>query len=545
MTFSHDDANARLLDLVYGEAGPAEREALEAHVATCASCTADLASLGDTRAKLRGALEDAPVPARAHARILEAATLAAAPIAAAASSAGAVASRAAAAIGPAAAAPAPARQAPPAPARPSFWQVLRGKWTLPTFATVGAVAVVVVASKVFLEPEHTMQVGREIATAPPPAPEPAAAKPAEELEKVAASNEPALEPPAPNAPHRPPLRFGPGGIGGGPLGALRNSHGGRPDTSGSGLSGALSRHAASSAGGDELGGVRGGSTGRGLGVAPAAPLPAKSAPLDDLLEGSLSRKAPPADEERARGKAEAANEAAAHRRDYAPPPSGWKGGAGPGAAAPAPSPPPPPAAVASRSAPAAQPAMRKKAAASLDDDFRGNVPSGSLEADEAVESEAAAPKAKLAKKPSSPPSADKPSVAAGVPASREKAIAPAPVAQAAPMESPSRSYEKAERLQDKDVADGPAGRKESKQDAGSPEALARRADQLFVAGRWSEAAAAYRDLLRRYPDADLAPRWRSRLAQAQLAAKDAPTAKAAKAASSKANAAPAEAAPAK
>ncbi|HEY2731672.1 MAG TPA: zf-HC2 domain-containing protein, partial [Polyangia bacterium] len=112
MTLSHDDANARLLELVYGEAAPAERAALEAHVATCARCTADLAALGDTRARLRASLDDddAPVPARAHARILEAANAAAA-----------VAARARAgdraALGPAAATP-PARQAP-APRAPS------------------------------------------------------------------------------------------------------------------------------------------------------------------------------------------------------------------------------------------------------------------------------------------------------------------------------------------------------------------------------------------------------------------------------------------
>ncbi|HVX95679.1 MAG TPA: zf-HC2 domain-containing protein, partial [Polyangia bacterium] len=74
MTLSHEDANARLLDLVYGEAAPDERAALEAHVATCPRCTAELASLGGTRARVRAALdEDAPVPPRVRANLLAAA----------------------------------------------------------------------------------------------------------------------------------------------------------------------------------------------------------------------------------------------------------------------------------------------------------------------------------------------------------------------------------------------------------------------------------------------------------------------------------------
>ncbi|HVR02725.1 MAG TPA: zf-HC2 domain-containing protein, partial [Polyangia bacterium] len=182
MTLSHGDANARLLELVYGEAAPAERALLEAHVATCARCTADLAALGDTRARLRAALDDAdePVPARAHARILDAANAAVA--AAANARAG---DRAAPAPAPATS---PARQAS-APRAPSLWERLRGRWTFPTLATVGAVAVVVIASKVFLEPERTMEAGREVATgstppmaeSPPPATAPAEEPRAAEL----------------------------------------------------------------------------------------------------------------------------------------------------------------------------------------------------------------------------------------------------------------------------------------------------------------------------------------------------------------------------
>ncbi len=68
---------------------------------------------------------------------------------------------------------------------------------------------------------------------------------------------------------------------------------------------------------------------------------------------------------------------------------------------------------------------------------------------------------------------------------------------------------------------------------GSTDALAQRADRLFADGRWTEAAAAYRDLLRLDPRNAAAARWRSRLssaqAQAQIAARRAaPAAKASK-----------------
>jgi len=44
-----------------------------------------------------------------------------------------------------------------------------------------------------------------------------------------------------------------------------------------------------------------------------------------------------------------------------------------------------------------------------------------------------------------------------------------------------------------------------------------RADRLFSEGRWAEAAAAYRDLIRRDPRNADAARWRRRLAAAEVA----------------------------
>ena len=151
MAIGCEDVSARMVDLLYGEIPADERAPLEAHVTGCARCRAELAGLRATRAAARRTLDaDAP-PARAHQAILRAA---------------------AAAVAAQQAQPVTAR---PAPARPSLWERLRSRWTLPTFATVGAVAVVLLASKVFLEPDKTIELGRQTVH---PAPAEAPAGPA-------------------------------------------------------------------------------------------------------------------------------------------------------------------------------------------------------------------------------------------------------------------------------------------------------------------------------------------------------------------------------
>src|SRR6185295_9721725 len=122
------------------------------HVATCERCQAELESLGDTRARLRVALDDEPVPAGAHARIL----------AAAAAEASNGAQAGAAATAPPARGNDPASRAARAE-EPSFWERLRRKWTLPTFATVGAVAValLVLGPKMFKNPQQAMLRGQQ------------------------------------------------------------------------------------------------------------------------------------------------------------------------------------------------------------------------------------------------------------------------------------------------------------------------------------------------------------------------------------------------
>ncbi|HEY5088634.1 MAG TPA: zf-HC2 domain-containing protein, partial [Polyangia bacterium] len=152
MAKSCEDVSARMMELLYGELPEGERAAIEAHLEAdsggCARCRAELARLRSTRAIARQVLDEAP-PARAHQAILRAA-------------AAAVAGRQ----------PAPEKRIEAA--GPSFWERLRARWTLPTLATVGAVAVFLLASKIFLEPEKTYERGRQgLVPAPVEAPAPA------------------------------------------------------------------------------------------------------------------------------------------------------------------------------------------------------------------------------------------------------------------------------------------------------------------------------------------------------------------------------------
>jgi hypothetical protein len=66
--------------------------------------------------------------------------------------------------------------------------------------------------------------------------------------------------------------------------------------------------------------------------------------------------------------------------------------------------------------------------------------------------------------------------------------------------------------------------------SGAAETLVQRADRLFTEGRWADAAAAYRELLRNDPRNSEADRWRRRLAVAAQAEGDAAARRAAPAA---------------
>jgi hypothetical protein len=165
------DVSGRMMELLYGELSGDDRAAVEAHLAGCASCRAELAGFEGTRAAARRALDADEPPARAHQAILRAATAAVA-----------------------------AKQSKPiearaVPRRPSFWERWRVRWTLPTFATIGAVAVVVLASKVFLEPDKTVELGRQ-ALRPAPVEAPAAPQKAAEPQATAGAEAPAPATPA-------------------------------------------------------------------------------------------------------------------------------------------------------------------------------------------------------------------------------------------------------------------------------------------------------------------------------------------------------------
>jgi hypothetical protein len=433
MAIDCQQVSTRMMDLLYGELSGEERATVEAHLAGCASCRAELAAFQGTRAAARRALAaDAP-PARAHDAILRAA---------------------AAAVAEKQAQPVAAR---PAPAQPSFWERLRARWTLPTFATVGAVAVVVLASKVFLEPDKTVELGRqavqsrpaEAPSAPPPAggaPAPAE-RPSEEAQereknviRAEAKELAKVRSERPSA-------------------AAEAAH---RATAPSGLS---QRGDLPAEGFGALGGMA-----KGKGPAKASRARAASDdPLDNLLDGLAGSPA--------RDKSAAAPKPAA--REFAPPPP------------PRAQPP---------SAPAAASAGQKRA---LDDEAEmdtgsapGRAGGGHLQGGAG----SAAPSAHVAAKAKkvSAPGDD----FAGAPAASASAPAPRPTSPPAP--AAAREEAKEARRSD--------AKAESKPEGESPVA---RADRLYAEGRWAEAVRAYRELLRRDPRNGDAPRWRQRLATAE------------------------------
>ncbi len=504
MAKSCEDVSAQMMELLYGELSEGERASLEGHITGCARCRAEREGFETTRAMARGALDE-PVPARAHAAILRAAAdhLAANPRRELAASRG-------------------------ARPRTSFWDWFRTRWTLPTLATVGAVAVVLIGGKVFLDPKRTYERGREaLAPAPGPAPAPAAAP---------APGAPPMAEPSAAAP------MAKRESGDSTLDGLEGVGGGRKSFEKAGKS--KGAHHAKAGGGSAS--------------PPADNKKAPGSSLEDLL-GAATRRDRAKDEVgsvnglgglSSGGAASGAGSAApTERRQFAAPPPSRE------AAKPA----------AKRKAPAretgdtfAQPPPSKPGKREiaddllLDGDFQGvggksssSGPQSERErkadkAQEPLAKSVPAPRAEAptaAPPPSPAPRATSAPVAAGAPtadaeasrSSSKKSRPPAETrtpAKAESAESPMAS-EEAEAKPSAGPARGKSG------SGGSTDALAQRADRLFADGRWTEAAAAYRDLLRLDPRNAAAARWRSRLssaqAQAQIAARRAaPAAKASK-----------------
>ena len=96
---------------------------------------------------------------------------------------------------------------------------------------------------------------------------------------------------------------------------------------------------------------------------------------------------------------------------------------------------------------------------------------------------------------------------------------PPPAAPAPPVRRESEKKDKRApaAAADEESAAAPAEAKPSSKSKASAETAADRANRLFTEGRWAEAAAAYRELLRRDPNNAEAPRWRQRMAVAEAA----------------------------
>jgi hypothetical protein len=409
MPIGCDDLDARMLELLYGELPEGERAALQAHLDSdgggCDRCRRELAELRGARAQARQVLDEAP-PARAHAAILRVAEAAAA---------------------------ARARVAPTVtPARGSWWERHRSGWTFPTLATIGAVAVFLLANKIFLEPEKTYERGRQgLAPAPAPAAE---APPAE----APGTNEP--------APSAAPEALRPAKPSAAPTG------GGPPPRGGPGASGS----------------IKGAGTG-----------------ADDLLVGG----APPS--HRAK-RASAGKEESAAIRPVTHAERAAKADVEDNPLDESFAPPPPPR-MAQPAAAAPQPAPAKKSLSDADlerlmeDRSGGGVPTS--------------PAATGARAKAAPSRAEM---------EEGSAASAAPRASAPKAKRPAEEEAEEAAVDDSDAA--PALKR------GHQDGMAvGQADRLFAAGRWVEAANAYRELLRRDPRNPDAARWRKRLAAAQAA----------------------------
>lgn len=486
MAMTHEQIDEQMVDFLYGELPADARAAFEAHVAECDRCRREVESFGQVRTVARAVLDEAP-PARVHDAILRAAREAA--VAAPAKEALKEAKK-------------EVREAEPA--RASLWDWLRGRWAFPTLATVGALAVFILGSRLFLNPNTVHQIGR-----PAPMSEPGASTPMAERstdsteapgadEKTAPVTGPAAAEPAPaaDAPAR--------------TAHVRRKLAAEAKTATN--DGARAAGAAQQFGRE--GGTRPGAA--SLKDAPLGSLTGsgagkreKSFKKDDLLEGIEG----PA-------------------RDRAP----ASGGAGFAE-------PPPPAAdkPLSNAGPAPRAVAKKKAVSAFEDqDMEFNVDSvrakeeaapagsrvGKARAYAQPPPPAPAPRyaepspSKAAAAPESYAGDDTPELAKSLPrpaakpqsrASRSSGAAPAPAAPPpAPAAAPvaaSRAPARAEEAESGSVADEPVAR----------ETLAQRAERLFTQGRWAEAAVAYRDLLRQQPNSPDAERWRRRLAAARAA----------------------------
>jgi anti-sigma factor RsiW len=497
MTMTHEQIDEQMVDFLYGELPADARAAFEAHVAGCERCRREVESFGQVRAVARTVLDEAP-PARAHDAILRAAREAAA------ASTSATAAAAAPALVPGKK-PDTAGTKKAEPARASLWDWLRGRWAFPTLATVGALGVFILGSRLFLNPDTVREIGRPVPVSEPAASTPAPSPAAPGVPAAASGARPAVAAPVPaEAPepatparrnaaeakkaHREGARHAaappPAGAGSGGLGVAAKKSVAVKDDPLAGLIGAPTGAGQKSAKGDafdaELDRIASGGPPRdkapaaGGGKGYAQPPPAAEKPMANVSSsagGKKSKKALRAaddmEDDRLSAKEEASHSEPleGEKRVYAQPP--------PPAAAPAPAPryadaPPPRAAAAGE-------------------------PESVSASDESAEPAKSAPRRVERPAPRARGSASAP------------APEPAPALASAPA-SASRARSRADEAESGD-SDQVAVR----------ETLRERADRLFTQGRWAEAAIAYRDLLRQQPSSPDAARWRRRLAAARSA----------------------------
>jgi len=457
MASNCEDVSAQMMELLYGELPADARATVDAHVAGCARCRAELDGFEKTRALARRGLDEAP-PARVHAAIMQAA---AAHLATQAQ-------------------PAAVARKPATPETVSFWDRLRARWAFPTLATVGAVAVFMVANRVFLNPERTLEQrpARVEAPAAPPAQEPGAEPKMQAEPKRAGEAQEERE-------ARLDRRRGPDG------------------------DDARAHHGKWAAGGD----------GR---------VDTKKAKKGGLAEGGFAAPPPAAAraEAPAKEKAKVARDAPAENK-FAPPPPPREGAPAGQWADKAAAPlddADVPRASSSRSAAAAaaaKPAPARKAPAqgqSLDDLVAGSTgPRGGAGtgSGKGALGGLAGPRANAdgfgAAQPAPRPA---PVASTSSAAAAPAPAAPPPAALAKPRAKKSEAtadeaHEAVAAKDEKKVAPTTAG--------SANDTIMQRADRLFADGRWAEAAALYRELLRRDPHGDDAERWRRRLVAAEAA----------------------------
>jgi hypothetical protein len=447
MATNCEDVSARMVELLYGELPADARSGVDAHVAGCARCRSELQGLEKTRAVTRQALDESPPP-RARAEILRRAAehlTAQQP------------SAAAAAAAPIAPAGKPKKAV--APEQSGFWAWLRSRWTVPSLATVGAVALLVIGSRVLLEPANVDYKG----------------SPEFQREARQAAAPAAVPPPAETAPLPTPAK-------GESRGADKDTAAQPAEAVAAGDSRSEREIAANSHGGAKI-------------ASPSRRSRAKA-------EEKVAAAAPPRPTTSTAGPS-VKKQVERDRGDdgrFAPPPppkpvTGFK---------------------------------MDSDGAHLDELVGGSKPStvakpGGLGASSSVggysagvggggKGERAVAKEHAPREAPASRMAE-PAAAPGAP---PPAAAMPPPPSTAPVRQESERKAKRRAADDETAAGADQGKPASKSKASADTAV-ERANRLFTDGRWAEAAAAYRELLRRDPNNAEAPRWRQRMAVAEAA----------------------------